>query len=67
MSKCIGDCARCELPVDKAACCAYQTFKNVLDLKIRLRALEEVINKDIEVIQYKTIEDLEEEVEQVKS
>lgn len=64
MSKCIGDCARCELPVDKNACCAYQTFKNVLELKSRVKALEEKINKESEVIQYKTLDDLD-EVEQV--
>lgn len=61
--KCIGDCAKCELPVDKAACCAYQTFKNVLDLKARVKALEEAQKKS-EVVQYITIEDLEQEVEQ---
>ena len=61
--KCIGDCAKCELPVDKAACCAYQTFKNVLDLKARVKALEEA-QKKLEGVQYVTIEDLEEEVEQ---
>jgi uncharacterized protein YktA (UPF0223 family) len=60
MSKCIGDCARCELPVDKNACCAYQTFKNVLELKSRVKALEEQINKESEVVQYKTIDDLAE-------
>jgi uncharacterized protein YktA (UPF0223 family) len=60
MSKCIGDCARCELPVDKNACCAYQTFKNVLDLKSRVKALEEQINKESEVVQYKTLDDLDE-------
>ena len=64
MSKCIGDCARCELPVDKNACCAYQTFKNVLELKIKVKALEEMMNKESEVVQYKTIDDLD-EVEQV--
>ena len=59
MSKCIGDCARCELPVDKYACCAYQTFMNVLELKSRVKALEEQINKESEVVQYKTIDDLD--------
>ena len=58
MSKCIGDCARCDLPVDKNACCAFQTFKNVLELKSRVKALEEQINKESEVVQYKTIDDL---------
>ena len=65
MSKGIGDCARCELPVDKSACCMFQTFKNVMELKARVKALEENLNKDTEVIQYRTIDDLE-QVEQVK-
>lgn len=65
MSKCIGDCARCELPVDKAACCAYQTFKNVLDLRARVKVLEESMKKESQVVQYTTIDDLE-NVEQVK-
>ena len=61
MSKCIGDCARCELPVDKNACCAFQTFKNTLELKARIKALEERMeSKESEVIQYKTLDDLEE-------
>ena len=65
MSKCIGDCAKCTLPVDKSACCMFQIFKNVLELKARVKALEENMSKDTEVIQYRTLEDLE-EVEQVK-
>ena len=65
MSKCIGDCAKCTLPVDKSACCMFQIFKNVLELKARVKALEEKMNKDTEVIQYRTLEDLE-EVEQIK-
>ena len=66
MSKCIGDCARCELPVDKNACCAFQTFKNILEMKSRVKSLEERMEslekksevKD-EVIQYTTLEDLD--------
>lgn len=65
MSKCIGDCAKCTLPVDKSACCMFQIFKNVLEIKARVKALEENMNKDTEVIQYRTLEDLE-EVEQIK-
>lgn len=66
MSKCIGDCARCELPVDKSACCAFQTFKNILEMKFRMKSLEERMEslekksevKD-EVMQYTTLEDLD--------
>lgn len=72
MSKCIGDCARCELPVDKSACCAFQTFKNILEMKVRMKTLEErmeTLEKRSEVkedvVQYTTLEDLE-EVEQIK-
>lgn len=66
MSKCIGDCARCDLPVDKNACCAFQTFKNILEVKARLKTLEEKVEvlenkavKGSEVIQYTTLEDLD--------
>ena len=66
MSKCIGDCARCELPVDKSACCAFQTFKNILEMKSWMKSLEERMEslekksevKD-EVMQYTTLEDLD--------
>lgn len=58
MSKCIGDCARCELPVDKSACCAFQTFKNTLELKVRVKALEEKF-KESDPVQYRTIDDLD--------
>lgn len=62
MSRCIGDCARCELPVDKSACCAFQTFKNILEVKARLKVLEDKMEvKESEVIQYKTLDDLESE------
>jgi hypothetical protein len=61
MSKCIGDRARCELPVDKNACCAFQTFKNILELKSRVKALEDkIMDKESEVVQYKTLDDLDE-------
>lgn len=66
MSKCIGDCAKCTLPVDKSACCMFQIFKNVLEMKARVKALEENMGKTTEVIQYRTLEDLE-EVEQDKN
>ena len=46
--------------MDKNACCAFQPFKNVLELKSRVKALEEQINKESEVVQYKTIDDLDE-------
>ena len=61
MSKCIGDCARCELPVDKSACCAFQTFKNILEVKSKLKVLEDkIMDKESEVVQYKTLDDLDE-------
>lgn len=58
MSKCIGDCARCELPVDKSACCAFQTFKNTLELKAKVKALEEKL-KESDPVQYRTLDDLD--------
>lgn len=48
------------MPVDKNACCAFQTFKNVLELKARVKALEDkMTDKESEVVQYKTLDDLE--------
>lgn len=54
------------MPVDKNACCAFQTFKNILEVKARLKTLEEKVEvlenkvvKESEVIQYTTLEDLE--------
>ena len=54
------------MPVDKNACCAFQTFKNILEIKVRLKTLEEKVEvlenkvvKDSKVIQYTTLEDLE--------
>lgn len=46
--------------MDKNACCAFQTFKNILELKSRVKALEDKISKESEVIQYKTLDDLDE-------
>lgn len=47
--------------MDKNACCAFQTFKNTLELKARVKALEEMmISKESEVVQYKTLDDLDE-------
>ena len=46
--------------MDKNACCAFQTFKNILELKQRVKALEDKINKESEVVQYKTLDDLDE-------
>ena len=49
------------MPVDKNACCAFQTFKNILELKQRVKALEDKMTiKESEVIQYKTLDDLDE-------
>lgn len=54
------------MPVDKNACCAFQTFKNILEVKVRLKTLEEKVEalenkavKESEVIQYTTLEDLD--------
>lgn len=31
--KCCGNCAVCELQVDKQACCSIQTLKNLIEVK----------------------------------
>lgn len=33
MSKCIGNCAKCTLEVDKMACCMVQILRNVVEMK----------------------------------
>lgn len=43
MSKCIGNCALCELDVDKTACCAVQTLKNVIQVKALLVEMREML------------------------
>ena len=47
--KCCGNCAVCELDVNKQACCAIQTLKNIIEVKgllVELRSLLSV--KDTE-------------------
>lgn len=42
MSKCVGNCAICELEVNKQACCSIQTLKNIIEVKgllIELRTI----------------------------
>lgn len=41
--KCIGNCAQCELQVDKMACCAVQTLKNVIQEKALLTEVRDVL------------------------
>lgn len=31
--KCCGNCAVCELEVNKEACCAIQTLRNIIEVK----------------------------------
>ena len=31
--KCCGNCAICELEVNKEACCAVQTLRNIIEVK----------------------------------
>ena len=40
--KCCGNCSLCELDVNKEACCAVQTLRNIIEVKgllVELRAL----------------------------
>lgn len=40
--KCCGNCAVCELEVNKEACCAIQTLRNIIEVKgllVELRSL----------------------------
>lgn len=40
--KCCGNCSICELDVNKQACCAVQTLRNIIEVKgllVELRSL----------------------------
>lgn len=50
--KCIGNCALCQLEVDKVACCQVQILKNVIEIKKIVRE-----RKDIED-PFKGLEDI---------
>lgn len=41
--KCVGNCAICDLQVDKSACCAIQTLRQIIEVK---QLLLEIKNKD---------------------
>ena len=47
--KCCGNCAVCELDVNKQACCAIQTLRNIIEVKgllVELRPLLSAKNTD---------------------
>lgn len=54
MARCIGNCAVCELDVDKPTCCQFQTLRLLVEVKALLK---EVANKPAPAL--KTIADLE--------
>lgn len=41
--KCVGNCAICDLQVNKSACCAIQTLRQIIEVK---QILLEIKNKD---------------------
>ena len=45
--KCIGNCAKCELPpeIDRMQCCAYQTLRQTIEIKTLLKLLQEKLEK----------------------
>lgn len=58
--KCRGNCAVCELDVNKQACCAIQILKNIIEVKgllVELRSLLSVKDTDT----FATIPDIETE------
>lgn len=47
--KCCGNCAVCELEVNKEACCAVQTLRNIVEVKgllVEVRSLLRAKNID---------------------
>lgn len=39
MAKCVGNCAICELDVDKTICCQYQTLRLLVEVKQMLKEM----------------------------
>lgn len=42
--KCCGNCAICELEVDKRACCAVQTLRNLVEVKALLLEVRSMLS-----------------------
>ena len=59
MAKCIYDCAKCTLEVDKSLCCQFQTLRLLVEFKTMLG------NSSAEPKPQKTIADLTDEDNQV--
>lgn len=58
--KCCGNCATCELQVDKQACCAIQTLRNLIEVKGLLVEVRSMLSaKDIDT--FATIPEIETE------
>ena len=57
MNKCIGNCAKCTLNVDKMACCMVQILKNTIE--IRKMVFAKITANTSEV--FKGLEDIESE------
>ena len=43
--KCCGNCAVCEIEVNKEACCAIQTLRNIVEVKGLLVELRSMLTK----------------------
>ena len=58
--KCCGNCAVCELEVNKEACCAVQTLRNIIEVKGLLVEMRSMLSaKDIDT--FASIPDIETE------
>lgn len=58
--KCCGNCAICELEVDKGACCAVQTLRNLIEVKALMVEVRSMLSaKGVDA--FATIPDIETE------
>lgn len=58
--KCCGNCAVCELEVNKEACCAVQTLRNIIEVKGLLVEVRSLLSaKDLDT--FASIPDIETE------
>lgn len=57
MAKCIGNCALCELDVDKQTCCVFQLLKQLLLLRQEVKKLGGQM-AELQPAVFRTIEDI---------
>lgn len=58
MAQCIGNCALCELDVDKPTCCTFQLLKQILLLRKSLNSLAGQV-AELHLAVQRTVDDIQ--------